>query len=158
MTCLTHWNLLVTGFALRLSERFYRAHIDEHEEPKPRRREYPEYGRHLWAPDRCTLVYVDTIPFGLTVIEMTESVLMRYVNGKYIRESDYKPPKTSRGYADHTWTTTEDLPCGRLRITLSLSGISGGIELSVLREQTTHVNAIHTKNVMAKNMCGLRPV
>ncbi len=34
------------------SDRFYRAHIDEHEEPKPRRQEYPEYGRHLWAPDR----------------------------------------------------------------------------------------------------------
>ncbi|MGC2660121.1 MAG: hypothetical protein WA324_19345 [Bryobacteraceae bacterium] len=100
------------------SERFYRAHIDEREEPKPRRQEYPEYGRHLWAPDRCTVVYVDTIPFGLTVIEMTESVVMRYVNGKYIRESDYKPPKTSRGYADHTWTTTEDLPCGRLRLVI----------------------------------------
>ena len=73
---------------------------------------------HLWAPHRFTVVYVDTIPFGLTVIEMTESVVMRYVNGKYIRESDYKPPKTSRGYADHTWTTTEDLPCGRLRLVI----------------------------------------
>ncbi|MGC1872886.1 MAG: hypothetical protein WA700_18145, partial [Acidobacteriaceae bacterium] len=100
------------------SERFYRAHIDEHEEPKPRRQEYPVYDRHLWAPDRCTVVYVGAIPFGLTVIEMTESVLMRYVNGKYIRESDYKPPKTSRGYADHTWTTTNDLPCGRLRLVI----------------------------------------
>jgi hypothetical protein len=47
---------------------------------------------------------------------MTEAVLMRYANGKYIRESEYRPPKTSRGYADHTWTTTNDISCGRLRL------------------------------------------
>jgi hypothetical protein len=99
-------------------ERFCRAHIDEHEEPKPQRQEYPEYGRRLWAPDRSTVVYVDMIPFGLAVIEMTESIEMRYVNGNYIRESDYKQPKTSRGYADHTWTTTKDFSCGRLRIVI----------------------------------------
>lgn len=97
-------------------ERFYRAHIDEHEEPKPRRQEYQDYGSHLWAPWRCTVVYVGTVPFGLAVIEMTESIVMRYVNGKYIRESDYKQPKVSHGYAGHTWTTTKDFPCGRLRL------------------------------------------
>jgi hypothetical protein len=58
---------------------------------------------------------VGTIPFGLAVIEMTEAVLMRYINGKYIRESEYRQPKTSRGYADHTWTTTKNIPSGRLR-------------------------------------------
>ena len=47
---------------------------------------------------------------------MTESVAMRYVNGKYIRESDYVPPKESRRYVDHTWTTTRDLPSGRVRL------------------------------------------
>lgn len=98
------------------SERFYRAHIDEHEEPKPRRQDYPYNGGHLWAPGRCTVVYVGTVPFGLAVIEMTEAVVMRYLNGKYIREADYQPPKASRRYAEHTWTTTEDLPCGRLRL------------------------------------------
>lgn len=41
---------------------------------------------------------------------------MRYVNGKYIRESEYTPPKGSRGHADHTWTTTKNIPSGRLRI------------------------------------------
>lgn len=100
------------------SERFFRAHIDEHEELKPKRSEYPEYGRRLWAPDRSTVVYVDMIPFGLAVIEMTETIEMRYVNGKYIRVADYKPPKGSRGDADHTWTTTNDLSCGRLRLVI----------------------------------------
>lgn len=97
-------------------ERFCRAHIDEHEQPKPRRQDYPFDGGHLWAPWRCTVVYVGTVPFGLAVIEMTESIVMRYLNGKYIREADYKPPKASRRYADQTWTTTKDLPCGRLRL------------------------------------------
>jgi hypothetical protein len=55
------------------------------------------------------------VAFGLAVIEMTESVLMRYVDGKYIRESVYIQSKTRR-YHDHTWTTTQNLPTGRLRL------------------------------------------
>ena len=50
------------------------------------------------------------------MIEMSESVVLRYVNGKYIRESDYKPSKASARYGDHSWTTTKDIPCGRLRL------------------------------------------
>jgi hypothetical protein len=40
---------------------------------------------------------------------------LRYVNGKYIRESEYIPPKRA-AFAQHTWTTTRDIPCGRLRL------------------------------------------
>jgi hypothetical protein len=99
------------------TELSHRPHIDEHEKLlKPKRQEYSYSGTNLWRPHSPTVVYVGTIPFGLAVIEMTEAVLMRYVNGKYIRESEYKPPKTSRGYADDTWTTTNDIPCGRLRL------------------------------------------
>lgn len=77
---------------------------------------YDPYGYlRGWSPYRPTVVYVDSIAFGLAVIEMTESVEMRYVNGKYIRESEYVPPK-SRRYVDHTWTTVQDLPSGRLRL------------------------------------------
>jgi hypothetical protein len=94
-----------------------RPHIDEHEElPKPKHQEYPYNNRNLWQPSSPTVVYVGTIPFGLAVIEMTEAVLMRYANGKYIRESAYRPPKPIRGYVDHTWTTTKEIPCGRLRL------------------------------------------
>jgi len=99
------------------TELSHRPHIDEHEKIlKPKRQENHHIGSNLWRPSSPTVVYVGTIPFGLGVIEMTEAILMRYVNGKYIRESDYKPPKTSRGYADHTWTTMNDIPCGRLRL------------------------------------------
>jgi hypothetical protein len=99
------------------NEPFHRPHIDEHEKiRKPKRQEYSYNGSTLWRPSGPTVVYVGTIPFGLAVIEMTEEVLMRYVNGKYLRESEYKQPKTSRGYADHTWTTTKNIPCDRLRL------------------------------------------
>lgn len=99
------------------NEQSYRPYIDEHEKTlKSKSQEYPYNNSHLWRPSSPTVVYVGNIPFGLVVIEMTEAVLMRYVNGKYIRESEYKPPKTSRAYADHTWTTTNDIPCGRLRL------------------------------------------
>ena len=71
--------------------------------------------RGLWSPDRPTVVYVGTLPIGLSIVEMSENVTMRYVSGKYIRESEYVPPR--RRYAvDHNWTTTRDIPSGRMRI------------------------------------------
>ena len=95
---------------------FSRERIDEKEDlpKKDRRQELYSYGS-FWSPHRPTVVYVDSVAFGLAVIEMTESVLMRYVDGKYIRESVYIQSKTRR-YYDHTWTTTRNLPTGRLRL------------------------------------------
>ncbi len=95
------------------SEQFCRASIDEHEEPSKKTSHY-HYG--LWSPQRPTVVYIGSVAIGLAIIEMSENVLVRYVRGKYIREADYIPPKNSRHYVDHTWTTTKDLPCGRLRL------------------------------------------
>ncbi len=98
-------------------EHAQRPHVNEHEKlPKPKNQEYPYNNSNLWHPSSPTVVFVGDIPFGLAIIEMTETVLMRYVSGKYIRDSDYRPPKTSRGFVDHTWTTTKDIPCGRLRL------------------------------------------
>ena len=99
------------------AENFTRPHIEDDEQlPKTQRREYSYDYNRLWSPQRPTAVYVGSVAFGLTVIEMSENVELRYVNGKYIRESDYKPPKSSARHIDHTWTTTKDIPCGRLRL------------------------------------------
>jgi hypothetical protein len=99
------------------SEKFVRTRIDEHEQlsEAPRRNESYDYNR-LWSPQRPTVVYVGSVAFGLAIIEMSESILLRYVNGKYIRESDYKPAKAATRYSDHSWTTTRDIVCGRLRL------------------------------------------
>lgn len=92
--------------------RLGRGDIDEREAGgKPRE----HWHRGLWSPDRPTVVYMGTLPIGLTIVEMSENVTLRYVNGKYIRESEYVPPR--RRYAvDHSWTTTSDMPSGRMRI------------------------------------------
>jgi hypothetical protein len=90
------------GYRVLISSRaegFTRPHIDDHEQlPKiPRNERSYDYNR-LWSPQRPTVVYVGSVAFGLAVIEMSESVVLQYVNGKYIRESDYKPPKSSARY------------------------------------------------------------
>jgi hypothetical protein len=74
------------------------------------------YHSGLWAPHRATVVYVGAIAVGLAIVEVPEKVVLRHVNGQYIRDADYNPPKARRGYIDRTWTTTKDLPSGRLRL------------------------------------------
>lgn len=89
-----------------------RATIDEREiAGKPR-----EHWHHggLWSPARPTVVYIGTVAVGLALVEMSETALLRYVNGNYVRESDYVPPRGR--YAAHSWTTTRDIPSGRLRL------------------------------------------
>jgi hypothetical protein len=90
-------------------EHFRRAEVDE--------REKPGKGYHhnnLWSPCRETVVYVGTLAIGLTIIEMSEEVEVRHVNGEYVRVEDYVPPKRSRYAVDHTWTSRMNLPTGRL--------------------------------------------
>lgn len=99
-------------------EPFHRESIDEREQPPKRQQQNHFHYCRLWSPYRPTVVYVGKVAIGLAVIEMSESIEMRYANGKYIRESDYKPPKVSRRYVGHTWTTTKEMPSGRLRLVI----------------------------------------
>jgi len=96
-------------------EQLRRGEVEEHEQPKKRQHDHYYYN-HLWSPNRPTVVYVGTVAIGLSIVEMSEAVMMRYINGKYIQDAEYVPPKASRRYVDHTWTTTQDIPCGRLRL------------------------------------------
>lgn len=94
-----------------------RESVYEKEEPPRKGHKHDPYGySRLWSPQRTTVVYIDALAFGLSIVEMTESVAVRYVNGKYVRESEYVAPKASRRHVDHTWTSTHDLPSGRLRL------------------------------------------
>ena len=90
-----------------------RAPIDEREGTAKPRQHWEHRG--LWSPYRPTVVYIGTVAIGLTIIEMSESVTLRYHKGKYIRECEYVPPR-GRYNADYSWTTTRDLPSGRMRI------------------------------------------
>ena len=63
---------------------------------------------------RCTVVYIGTVAIGLTVIEMSEAAEGRYVNGEYVRLTDFVPKRRSRYAQDSGWTSTHDFPTGRL--------------------------------------------
>lgn len=121
------------------AENFTRPRIDDHEQlPKVPRNEHSYDYNRLWSPQRPTVVYVGSVAFGLAVIEMSESVVLRLVNGKYIRESNYKPPKTSARYVDYSWTTTKDIPCGRLRLVVyaPYRGVSWSISFQESKDRT----------------------
>ena len=90
-------------------EHLHRVGVDEREKPG-RNRGY----NNLWSPGRCTVVYIGTVAIGLSILEMSEEALARYVSGNYIRDSEHLPPKRGRYSVDHTWTTTKDFPTGRL--------------------------------------------
>lgn len=93
-----------------------RPQIEERETPGKDRK----YGRYsfgaIWSPYRPTMTYVGSVPIGLALIEMTERVTLRYLDGKYIRE-DSKATRSAKPWQiAHSWTTEQDIPCGRLRL------------------------------------------
>ena len=90
-------------------EQLRRADADERQDPQTNRG-----FSNLWSPGRCTVVYVGTVAIGLTIIEMSENVEARYVNGEYVRDADYVPKKRGRYGIEHTSTTKRDFPTGRL--------------------------------------------
>jgi hypothetical protein len=47
---------------------------------------------------------------------MSEEVEVRYVNGKYVRLSEYVPQKRRRYASDNGWTSKQDMATGRLGV------------------------------------------
>ncbi|MBB4836986.1 hypothetical protein HNP52_000037 [Sphingomonas kyeonggiensis] len=68
-----------------------------------------------WRPDRPTIVQVGDVKVGLVVHEMTENVTVRYVNGAFVRDTPELAARMTRTRRDN-WSTTKDLPSGRLRV------------------------------------------
>lgn len=91
------------------SELFRRAEVDERESPQGN----SPYN-NLWSPMRCTVVYVGTVAIGLSVIEMCEKAEARYVNGEYVRLTEFPSKRRDRYAFDRDWTTTHEFPTGRL--------------------------------------------
>lgn len=86
----------------------FRMTVDEREVPHSSR-----WHHEVWAPERPTLVYVDGVPFGLTIFEMTEDVEMLYVRGDYIPVRTLTEVQRARLANIHTWTTHKALLTGR---------------------------------------------
>jgi hypothetical protein len=120
-----------------------RIQVQEHEVERKDRK----YGRYdtgsIWGPDRPTIFYIDTVPIGLTLTEMTERVTMRYLNGDYHREDSRLVRSMKPWQLTHSWTTEQDMPTGRFRI-IAYSP-KNGVDWSVSwqdTEQEPLVNAI----------------
>jgi hypothetical protein len=93
-----------------------RTAIDPLDTPGRRTGHNPHYG--LWSPDRLTIAHVNGQMIGLSIVEIAEATLMRYVgNSTYVRESDYAALRRRSRYHDSsTWTTTMERPSGRMRL------------------------------------------
>ena len=79
--------------------RLGRGHFDEREVASKPRDCWERSG--LWSPYGPTVVYVGTVAIGLAIVETSETVTLRYLAGKYVRETDYLPPR-GRHALDHT--------------------------------------------------------
>jgi hypothetical protein len=69
------------------------------------------YDVNHWSPGRSTLVYLDSVAIGLTLIEDSHEVEVVYVDGKYIPTESLKRSKAASG-----WLTKRDLPSGQFRL------------------------------------------
>lgn len=116
---LTFANTLFQAFEARGHRVLFERDYEENQRRAPDMLEKPpgplDSYTNLWSPSCPTVVYVGEVEFGLTTIEMAEEVIARYVDGKYIRDSEYKPSKRRYGL-DTTWTTKRQFPTGRLRL------------------------------------------
>lgn len=119
---------IVNDLYLALDEKGYRVQIAtaaedldririKEQEVERKDRKYGEYhSGSIWAPDRPTVLYVDTVPIGLAITEMTERVTVRYFNGEYHREDSRLIRSAKPWQLTHSWTREQDVPCGRFRV------------------------------------------
>ncbi|WP_449256806.1 hypothetical protein [Bosea sp. (in: a-proteobacteria)] len=96
-------------------QEMHRIHVEERETPGKDRR----YGRYqfgsIWSPRRPTVTYIGPMPIGLALTEMTERVTLRYLDGRYVRADSKLVQSAKPWQLTHSWTTEQDLPCGRFR-------------------------------------------
>lgn len=93
------------------SQPLWRRAIDEREQVRG-----GHHDSHLWYPSRPTVVFIGTVAIGLTVYEMTEYVEVRHIDGEYVKVTDLTPQQLKRAARSYSWTSTQDMPSGRLCI------------------------------------------
>jgi len=106
--------LEANGHLVRLApsdQRLARESVDERDHGKGREC-YP----NVWHPMRPTVVYIGTVAIGLTLLELTEEIDVKYVNGKYIPVRDIVAPKKPIRDDPYSWTSQKSVPTGRLRL------------------------------------------
>jgi hypothetical protein len=74
----------------------------------------PRYHHRSWSPWCPTVAFVGTVAIGLTIYELSESVEVQYVDGKYIPVSQIPEKKRRAIHPSLSWTSHHDLPAGKL--------------------------------------------
>lgn len=90
--------------------------VDPLDEQRKQADRSPHY--NLWAPGRLTVAQVNGQLIGLLVVEVAKATVMRYVgNSTYVPEADYLANYARSRYRDDgSWSTTQEIPSGRLRL------------------------------------------
>ncbi len=91
--------------------------LDERKD-RPAKRDVDEYRHGTWAPNNPTVTFIRTIAIALTIFEESESVEVRYVDGKWIPIATLPKPKR-RGYQPTDWTHHKEMASGRLCVRAS---------------------------------------
>jgi len=94
-------------------EQFRRAFVDEHEIPK-RRNDNDGYSRNLWSPGRPTIVYIGSVAFGISIIELSDLADAKSINGGYERLEASVAKRLKERDRDSWRYTTHDFPSNRL--------------------------------------------
>ena len=94
----------------------HRPEVEERESPGKDRKYGPYSMGRIWSPHRPTITYVGIVPFGLALTEMTERVTLRRMGNKYMREDSKAVQSAKAWQLANSWTTEQDLPCGRFRL------------------------------------------
>lgn len=103
--------LMKKGFSVALADsttHMSREPVD-HREKESKRYVHPA----LWQPQRPTIVYMESVKFGLTIYEISECVPVKSVGKQYVRLNSL-PASHRRSPFHDGWVMSDDMPTGRL--------------------------------------------
>ena len=70
--------------------------------------------KDIWSPWKSTIVDIDGVPFGIKVFEMLVEENSIYLDGDYIRVSEFTPELQRKARYHHTWESVREYGSGRL--------------------------------------------
>ena len=88
---------------------FYEPEYDILEDESKKRR-----FKDIWSPWKSTIVEIDGMMFGIKVFEMMVEETSIYLDGDYIRLSEFTPALQKKARYHHTWESVRDYGSGRL--------------------------------------------
>ncbi len=97
-------------------DRYRRPDVDERADTKT-----VTYPGRAWRPVRPTVVLVNGVAMGITIFELSHEVEGRYVGNKWTPLANIPAPRGRKPLVNHGWTSTRELPSGRLCLRLSSS-------------------------------------